>query len=106
MTSDNRDLLIALAIKRLRTTMIGSLSKFENVFGYLWGQHKMNENDLTDQEIYFDNKWQDVRNNILNHGNQQIRALENELDTLLRDKPKRTYSYKFDIKEQENRNEE
>lgn len=105
MNNDNQDLILALAIKRLRTTMIGSLAKFENVFGYLWGQHKPNEQDLTDQELYFDNLWQDVRNNILNHGNQQIRKLQEDLEHLMRDKPKRTYSYKFRIKEQENNDE-
>lgn len=100
MTNDNRDLVIALAIKRLRTTMIGSISKFENVFGYLWGHYKGEDEQLTEQEIYFDNMWQDVRNNILNHGNKQIRALEEDLDTLLRDKPKVTYSYNFKVKEE------
>ena len=102
MNNDERDLLIALASKRLRTTMIGCLSKFENVFGYLWGHYKSNNEPLTDQEIYFDNLWQDVRNNILNHGNKQLRILENELDMISRDKPKVKYHYKFNVKEQEN----
>jgi hypothetical protein len=100
MINENKDLVIALAIKRLRTTMIGSISKFENVFGYLWGHYKGPDEQLTDQEIYFDNMWQDVRNNVLNHGNKQIRALEEDLDALLRDKPKVTYSYNFKVKEE------
>lgn len=99
MTKENKDLAIAIAIKRLRTTMIGSISKFENVFGYLWGHHKHPDEPLTQQEEYFDNLWQDVRNNILNHGNKQIRILEEELDNFLRDTPKVRYSYKFDVKE-------
>ena len=100
MSNENNDLIIALAIKRLRTTMIGSLSKFENVFGYLWGHYKNNDEPLSEQEIYFDNLWQDVRNNILNHGNKQIRLLENDLDSFLADKPKIRYHYKFNVKEE------
>ena len=69
----NKQQAIECAIKRLKTVMIGSLSKVENSLGYLWAQHKNENEQLTDQELYFDNVWQDIRNNILNHGNKQIR---------------------------------
>jgi hypothetical protein len=95
----DKELIFSIAAKRLETTMIGALSRFENVFGYLWGQHKPHNEDLTDQEMHFDNMWQDVRNNILNHGNKQIRSLENDLDKQLSTGPKITYNYKFNIKE-------
>lgn len=75
-----KELAISIATKRLETTMIGALSRFENVFGYLWGHHKNHNDPLTDSEIYFDNLWQDVRNNVLNHGNQQIRAMQNDMN--------------------------
>lgn len=96
----NNDLIIQIASKKIETTMIGALSRFENVFGYLWGQHKAFEEPLTDQEIHFENMWQDVRNNILNHGNQQIRGLQNDIIKLLSDRPQIRYNYKFDIKNQ------
>lgn len=92
----DKNLAIEIATKRLETTMIGALSRFENIFGYLWGQHKHYNETLTDKEIYFENLWQDVRNNILNHGNQQIRAMQNDMNkhsdtTLIK------YNYKFKI---------
>lgn len=94
---NNNDLIIQTATKKLETTMIGALSRFENVFGYLWGQHKNFEEQLTDKEIHFENMWQDVRNNILNHGNQQIRGLQNEIAKLVSDKPQVRYNYKFNV---------
>ena len=84
-------------IKSIDTTMIGALSKFENVFGYLWGHYKGPDEQLTDQEMYFDNMWQDVRNNILNHGNKQKRVLQDKISG-----PQ--YKYRFPvIKNKENR---
>lgn len=88
------NLAIQIAEKRIETTMIGALSRFENIFGYLWGQHKNHNEPLTDKEIYFDNLWQDVRNNILNHGNQQIRALQNDMNKHSGTTPIK-YNYKF-----------
>lgn len=61
-----------LLMKRFQTTMIGSLFEFEKVFGYLWGQEK-DEEDLTDTELDFLDKWDFVRNQILNNGNSQLR---------------------------------
>lgn len=92
----DKNLIIQIATKRLETTMIGALSRFENVFGYLWAQHKNHNEPLTDQELYFDNLWQDVRNNILNHGNQQIRSLQNDIDKHTGSFPVK-YNYKFKI---------
>ena len=58
--------------KRLKTTMIGALAKFEQNFGYLW------EEDGPDQRMYED-MWEDTRNSILNQGNHQIRSALKEL---------------------------
>lgn len=93
----DEELAIQLATKRLKTVMIGSISKIENSFGYLWGQHKNDNELLTEQELYFDNVWQDVRNNILNHGNKQMRVLEEELSRILRTKPAVKYKYRFPV---------
>ena len=87
-----------LAIKRLETTMIGALARFENVFGYLWGHHKSMDQSLTDEEMDFDNMWQDVRNNILNHGNQQIRGIVNDITRQLRDGPEVKFNYKLKVR--------
>jgi hypothetical protein len=65
--------------KRFQTTMIGSLFEFEKTFGYLWGQNK-NEEDLTDSELDFLDRWDFVRNQILNNGNNQLRKCISDLD--------------------------
>lgn len=95
MNIEDKNLITQIAAKKLETTMIGCLARFENTFGYLWAHHKSHNSDLTDNEIYFDNLWQDVRNNILNHGNNQIRALTNELNKFLQDELQPKYHYKF-----------
>lgn len=65
--------------KRFQTTMIGALFEFEKTFGYLWGQHK-DENDLTNMELDFLDRWDSVRNQILNNGNSQLRKAISDLD--------------------------
>lgn len=90
----DKNIAIQIAEKRIETTMIGALSRFENIFGYLWGHHKNHNEQLTDKEVYFDNLWQDVRNNILNHGNQQIRAMNNDMNKHSTQTPLK-YNYKF-----------
>lgn len=59
--------------------MIGSLFEFEKMFGYLWG-HTKEEEDLTDNELEFLDKWDSVRNQILNNGNNQLRKAIADLD--------------------------
>lgn len=55
---------------RFKTIMIGSIARFENSFGYLWNE---NDDPRTDQEAFFRDKWEDLRTDILNHANNQIR---------------------------------
>ena len=64
--------------KRIQTTMIGALSKFENNFGYLWGHHIKNEEDLSPQQLDFGDLWETTRNEILNQGNNQIRQVKED----------------------------
>lgn len=66
-------------VTKLKTTMIGSLDKFEQTFGYLWG-HGKDESDLTPDEKHFRQMWFDTRTEVLNNGNNQIRAAESEID--------------------------
>lgn len=70
--------LRAHAIKRIETTMIGSLSKFENNFGFLWGHDIEDESLLSPEQIEFLDLWERTRNQILNNGNQQIRDLKDD----------------------------
>jgi hypothetical protein len=82
--------------KRFQTTMIGALFEFEKAFGYLWG-HTKEEKDLTDNELDFLDKWDNVRNQILNNGNNQLRKSISDLGRSVK------YKYKFNNK---NRNED
>jgi hypothetical protein len=85
MTDDQKDLIK----KRFQTTMIGALHEFEKAFGYLWG-HDKNPDLLTDMEDDFFYRWENVRNQILNNGNNQLRKCISDLD-----KTDNRYHYKF-----------
>jgi len=90
---DHREKLIDDIEKRLKTIMIGSISRFENTFGYLWN-HGTDVD--TDQQEFFRRKWDDLRNDLLNHGNNQIRlAVDSLYDFFDQKENKYKYSYKF-----------
>lgn len=91
---NNRDYDLLKDIEtRFKTTMIGSLAKFEQYFGHLW------END-SKSGLEYEKLWDQTRNAILNNGNNQIRlALEDLSNHLITNsKPsnfKEKYRYKF-----------
>lgn len=62
--------------KKFKTTMIGALARFEENFGELWGhgKAKLNETEEEWRQI-----WDDTRTEILNNGNNQLRAAQDEL---------------------------
>ena len=83
---------------KFKTTMIGALSKFEETFGELWG-HGKNDSELSEQELDNKKKWDLVRTEILNNGNDQLRAALNEIgEYTVRTKNK---TYEFTIKDKE-----
>lgn len=87
--NDTQQDLINRIYKNFQTTMIGSLARFEEKFGFLW------EQDHKDQAKYED-LWEDARNSILNNGNKQARAaLDDIVDFLNSYKIKNKYHYKF-----------
>lgn len=86
MENDQKEILT----KRFQTTMIGALHEFEKSFGYLWGQQK-NPDFLTDSEEDFRDRWEMVRSQILNNGNNQLRKCLTDLDQMSNYK----YHYKF-----------
>jgi hypothetical protein len=88
----------AILGKRFQTTMIGALFEFEKTFGYLWGQDK-NEEDLTDNELDFLDRWDFVRNQILNNGNNQLRKAISDLDIAAGNILK--YNYRFNNNKKE-----
>lgn len=87
----DQEVIKSILTKRFQTTMIGALFEFEKTFGYLWGQDK-DENDLTDKELDFLDRWDSVRNQILNNGNNQLRKA---LSDLSKNQGNIRYKYKF-----------
>lgn len=83
--------------KRFQTTMIGSLARFEDAFGYLWGHNS--DKALTEKQLEFLESWDYVRTSILNHGNNQMReAIDEIIDHI--EKEQELYRYNFIIKNQ------
>lgn len=64
---------------KFRTTMIGSLARFEEMFGHLWG-HGLYEDELTEDQLRYRQTWELVRTEVLNNGNNQLRAALSEVD--------------------------
>lgn len=91
MNHDNKKILQDIE-KRFKTLMIGSLSRFEQSFGYLWnhGHEPTNE-----KEEFFRDKWEDLRYDLLNHGNNQIRLAISELSDALDTDLRYYYKYQF-----------
>ena len=73
--SKNR--LKELAIKKMKTCFIGSIAKFEEFFSFLW---HTDEGELTEEQKYMLELWEKCRTEVLNNGNNQLRALLKEID--------------------------
>jgi len=61
--------------KKIETTMIGSLSSIEKHFGFLWE----NENLSLEQREKYLGIYNDLRSEILDKGNHQLRNVDAEL---------------------------
>lgn len=101
---NNRDYDLLKDIEtRFKTTMIGSLAKFEQYFGHLWDEDSK-------KGLEYEKLWDQARNAILNNGNNQIRlALEDLTNHLIAgsksQKPssfREKYRYKFYFKNGDN----
>ena len=68
--------LLSVVDKKFQTTMIGALARFEEAFGELWGNR---EKELTAEQLKFRQLWEQVRTEILNNGNNQRRAAQEEI---------------------------
>jgi hypothetical protein len=75
---DCRKRLSTIAEKKMQTVFIGALDAIEHAFGHLWGIDLRDE-DRTDEEKEIFELWQELRTEILNNGNNQARALLNEI---------------------------
>jgi len=64
--------------KKFNTTIIGSLAAFEETFGELWG-HGLSIDDLDEDQRYWREVWMQTRSKVLDNGNSNLRAAENEI---------------------------
>ena len=64
--------------KKFDTTIIGSLAAFEEKFGELWG-HGLSIEELDEDQLYWREVWADARARILDNGNANLRAAQNEI---------------------------
>ena len=63
--------------KKIETTMIGALASVENHFGGLWGHDSP---DPTAEQARFKEIYEELRSEILDKGNAQIRTSESEIE--------------------------
>lgn len=61
---------------KIKTTMIGALDKFEKKLGFLWDEESPDELPTAGE---LKELWQQVRTDILDNGNNQIRAVKEEI---------------------------
>ena len=70
--------LLGTIEKKFKTTIIWAIASVEAGFGELWG-HGKPEVELTDKEREFREIWQEVRTEILNKGNNNLRGAQDEI---------------------------
>lgn len=88
----SKERLLNAAQKKIQTTMIGSLSTIEKHLGFLW------EDNIELKDIF-----EELRSEILDRGNTQIRNLENEFNQY--DIIWKKYYIKLPVINKENRND-
>lgn len=65
--------------QRCTTIFIGGLDSIEQKIGYLWGQGKPFDT-LTEREKLFNQLWKELRKEILDKGNLQVKLAMRQID--------------------------
>jgi len=76
--NNSRNRLMNNIKKKFNTTMIGALAAFEEEFGELWG-NGMSLDDLTQDQLEERERWERVRSQVLDNGNDQSRSSMEEI---------------------------
>lgn len=100
--NESKKRLTKILTTKLRTSFIGALSAFEENFGFLWA-HGDND-EITEEQEYMRDLWDKTRTTILNNGNNQIRASQNEI--MNHDVHWNRYQMVLPVKPMENKEEE
>jgi hypothetical protein len=74
----SKDRLLKISTKKIQTTMIGALSSLEKQFGFLWGHDQ--DGEMSPEQQHMKDLYEEVRSEILDKGNNQIRNLETEFN--------------------------
>jgi hypothetical protein len=64
--------------KRIETTMIGALASVEKYFGHLWGHNAL---EVSPEQAQLKEIYEELRSEILDKGNAQIRNADSEIET-------------------------
>ena len=75
----SREIMKKHITTKFRTTMIGTLDILEQQYGYKWG-HGLSEEECTVEQLSERDRWQLIRTEILNNGNNQMRAALAEVE--------------------------
>jgi hypothetical protein len=91
--------------KRFQTAMIGSLARVEDYFGFMWG-HDEDEEKLTNKQMENSELWEELREEILDHSNYQMRCAINDLKNFFNEISnqntyKETIKFKFNKEDEE-----
>lgn len=78
MNDRSKDRLRKEIGKRINTTMIGAIASVEKYFGKLWG---FENQEVTPQQERLREVFEELRSEILDKGNAQIRNIESELSS-------------------------
>lgn len=79
---DSRERLKKISVTKIKTTMIGALSAIEKRLGFLWGldeDGKDSGHPLSPEEQHLKDIYDELRSEILDIGNNQIRNLSTEI---------------------------
>jgi hypothetical protein len=100
VNNQNKRQILKAAETRFKTIMIGSIARVEDYFGYLWAHGK---DTPTERQEEFRALWDELRNEILNHGNFHIRKGLDEIEEWV-DYNNERYEYKFIMNEKRREN--
>lgn len=100
MNKNEEQKLMREVSSKLKTLLIGNLSRIEMAFGHLWN---IGNEPNTQSEMEFSDIWEDLRTDLLNHGNGQIRLTIDEIYDFLYRQNKYKYRYDFIIDDTNNK---
>ena len=82
MTPEDKELIKMMVEKKFKTTMIAPIGAIEDLFGHLWGEYEHDEGAITERHRQWEKLFVVFRKRVLDNGNEQMRNLFREIDSL------------------------